>query len=52
VPTGAFEETSHAYPTLSEAVFWTAYELAKLDDPAIETGRGVQCPWGEVLSEL
>jgi len=32
----------HAYPTLSEAVFWAAYELAKPDAPAMEAVRGVQ----------
>jgi hypothetical protein len=48
----ALAETIHAYPTLSEAVFWTAFELAKPDDPAIEAARGVQSPWGEVSDAI
>lgn len=39
LPVSAIAETIHAYPTLSEAVFWAAFELAKPDDPAIHVSH-------------
>ena len=47
LPVGAIANTMHAYPTLSEAVFWAAFELAKPDDAALDAVRGVQAPWAE-----
>lgn len=38
----ALASTIHAYPTISEAVFWAAYDLAKPHDHALEALRGVQ----------
>ena len=52
LPAAVLAETLHAYPTLSEAVFWAAYELAKPDEPAMEAVRGVQTPRGEVPTEM
>jgi pyruvate/2-oxoglutarate dehydrogenase complex dihydrolipoamide dehydrogenase (E3) component len=52
LPAAALAETLHAYPTLSEGVFWAAYELAKPDEPAMAAVRGVQAPWGEVPQEM
>jgi mercury(II) reductase len=48
----AIADTVHAYPTMSEAVFWAAFELAKPDEPAIEALRGVSTPMGDVLDEV
>ncbi len=42
LPVGAIADTLHAYPTLSEGVFWTAFELAKPDSPLMDAVRGVQ----------
>jgi hypothetical protein len=36
----------HAYPTLSEGVFWTAFELAKPESLLMDAVRGVQMPPG------
>jgi pyruvate/2-oxoglutarate dehydrogenase complex dihydrolipoamide dehydrogenase (E3) component len=44
-------DTLHAYPTFSEGVFWTAWELAKPKDPGLEAVRGVAAPRGEVGDE-
>ncbi len=44
LPVSTIAETIHAYPTLSEAVFWAAFELAKPHDPALDSVRGVQAP--------
>ncbi|MGH2531832.1 MAG: dihydrolipoyl dehydrogenase family protein [Thermomicrobiales bacterium] len=52
LPVSAIAETIHAYPTLSEAVFWAAFELAKPDDPAIEAVRGVSAPAGEAMEDV
>jgi pyruvate/2-oxoglutarate dehydrogenase complex dihydrolipoamide dehydrogenase (E3) component len=41
-------DTLHAYPTFSEGVFWTAWELAKPEDPGHEATRGVEAPRGDV----
>jgi pyruvate/2-oxoglutarate dehydrogenase complex dihydrolipoamide dehydrogenase (E3) component len=48
----AIAETVHAYPTMSEAVFWAAFELAKPDEPAMEALRGVSVPMGEVSEDV
>jgi mercury(II) reductase len=48
----AIAETVHAYPTLSEGVFWAAFELAKPDAPAMEALRGVSVPMGDVPDEV
>jgi pyruvate/2-oxoglutarate dehydrogenase complex dihydrolipoamide dehydrogenase (E3) component len=45
-------KTVHAYPTMSEAVFWTAYELSKPPMPSFTDVRGIQAPAGEVLDDL
>lgn len=45
-------KTVHAYPTMSEAVFWTAYELSKPPVPSFTDVRGIQAPAGEVLDDL
>lgn len=37
-------ETLHAYPTFSEGVFWTAWELAKPADMGLEAAIGVESP--------
>ncbi len=44
----AIADTLHAYPTLSEGVFWTAWELAKPEDAGHEATRGVEAPRGDV----
>jgi pyruvate/2-oxoglutarate dehydrogenase complex dihydrolipoamide dehydrogenase (E3) component len=44
----AIADTLHAYPTFSEGVFWTAWELAKPKEPGLEAVRGVAAPRGEV----
>jgi pyruvate/2-oxoglutarate dehydrogenase complex dihydrolipoamide dehydrogenase (E3) component len=44
----AIADTLHAYPTFSEGVFWTAWELAKPDDAGYEVTRGVEAPRGDV----
>jgi pyruvate/2-oxoglutarate dehydrogenase complex dihydrolipoamide dehydrogenase (E3) component len=41
-------DTLHAYPTLSEGVFWTAWELAKPKEIGVEATRGVEAPRGDV----
>ena len=51
-PVSALCDTIHAYPTLSEGVFWAAYELAKPDDHALDAARGVSAPAGDVPDEL
>jgi mercury(II) reductase len=48
----AIADTVHAYPTMSEAVFWAAFELAKPDDMALDALRGVSAPGGEVPAEV
>jgi mercury(II) reductase len=48
----AIADTVHAYPTLSEAVFWAAFELAKPDEPAMEALRGVSTPMADVFEEV
>ena len=40
-------ETLHAYPTYSEGVFWTAWELAKPAEMGLEAAIGVESPRGE-----
>jgi pyruvate/2-oxoglutarate dehydrogenase complex dihydrolipoamide dehydrogenase (E3) component len=45
---GAICETLHAYPTFSEGVFWTAWELAKPQSVGYEATRGVEAPRGDV----
>ncbi|HEX5500695.1 MAG TPA: FAD-dependent oxidoreductase, partial [Thermomicrobiales bacterium] len=42
LPAGAIADTLHAYPSLSEGVFWTALELSKPESPLMEAVRGVQ----------
>jgi pyruvate/2-oxoglutarate dehydrogenase complex dihydrolipoamide dehydrogenase (E3) component len=44
----AIADTLHAYPTFSEGVFWTAWELAKPEDSGHEAARGVEAPRGDV----
>jgi pyruvate/2-oxoglutarate dehydrogenase complex dihydrolipoamide dehydrogenase (E3) component len=46
----AIADTLHAYPTFSEGVFWTAWELAKPEDPGHEATRGDEAPRGDVDS--
>ncbi len=46
----AIAETMHAYPTLSEGVFWTAWEVAKPSDLGQEGTRGVESPRGDVAA--
>jgi mercury(II) reductase len=48
----AIADTVHAYPTMSEAVFWAAFELAKPDEPAMEALRGVSTPMAALLDEV
>jgi pyruvate/2-oxoglutarate dehydrogenase complex dihydrolipoamide dehydrogenase (E3) component len=45
---GSICETLHAYPTFSEGVFWTAWELAKPAEMGLEAAIGVESPRGEV----
>ena len=47
-PAGAIADTLHAYPTFSEGVFWTAWELAKPKAVGYEATRGVEAPRGDV----
>src|SRR5215207_863104 len=44
----AIADTLHAYPTFSEGVFWTAWELAKPEDAGHEATRGVEAPRGDI----
>jgi pyruvate/2-oxoglutarate dehydrogenase complex dihydrolipoamide dehydrogenase (E3) component len=44
----AIADTLHAYPTFSEGVFWTAWELAKPADAGHEATRGIEAPRGHV----
>jgi pyruvate/2-oxoglutarate dehydrogenase complex dihydrolipoamide dehydrogenase (E3) component len=44
----AIADTLHAYPTMSEGVFWTAWELAKPEDAGHELTRGIEAPRGVV----
>lgn len=44
----AIADTLHAYPTFSEGMFWTAWELAKPEDAGHEATRGVEAPRGDV----
>jgi pyruvate/2-oxoglutarate dehydrogenase complex dihydrolipoamide dehydrogenase (E3) component len=46
----AIADTLHAYPTFSEGVFWTAWELAKPKDLGQEATRGVEAPRGDVTA--
>lgn len=48
LPASALCDTLHAYPTFSEGVFWTAWELAKPRDLGHEATRGVEAPRGDV----
>jgi len=52
LPAAALAETMHAYPTLSEAVFWAAFELAKPDDAAMAAMRGHQAAFADVPDDL
>ncbi len=44
----AIADTLHPYPTFSEGVFWTAWELAKPQAVGYEATRGVEAPRGDV----
>jgi pyruvate/2-oxoglutarate dehydrogenase complex dihydrolipoamide dehydrogenase (E3) component len=46
----AIADTLHAYPTFSEGVFWTAWELAKPESIGQEATRGVEAPRGDVAA--
>ena len=48
----AIADAVHAYPTMSEAVFWAAFELAKPDEMALDALRGVSAPRGVVPAEV
>ena len=50
----AIADSLHAYPTFSEGVFWTAWELAKPREMGLEATRGVESPMGDVdaLAEI
>ncbi|MFN8592816.1 MAG: FAD-dependent oxidoreductase [Thermomicrobiales bacterium] len=48
LPARAICDTLHAYPTLSEGVFWTAWELAKPKDVGHDAQRGVAMPMGDI----
>lgn len=52
LPAAAIADTMHAYPTLSEGVFWAAYEIAKPDEPALQAIRGHQSLYGEVPADV
>lgn len=41
LPAGVICDTMHAYPTYSESVFWTAWELGKPQEIGLEALRGV-----------
>ena len=43
-------DTLHAYPTFSEGVFWTAWELAKPRAIGYEATRGIEAPRGDVAA--
>ena len=44
----AIAGTLHTYPTFSEGVFWTAWELAKPEATGHEATRGIGTPRGDV----
>ncbi len=52
LPAAAIADTIHAYPTLSEGVFWAAYEIAKPDELALQAVPGHQSPYGEVPADV
>ena len=52
LPVSAIADTIHAYPTLSEGVFWAAFEIAKPDDYAFAARRGHQSPYGDVPADV
>ncbi len=52
IPVREIAETIHAYPTLSEAVFWAAFELAKPELEAFGDVRGVQAPFADVPEDM
>ena len=52
LPVAAIADTIHAYPTLSEGVFWAAYEIAKPDELALGAMRGHQSPYGAVPDDV
>ncbi|CAA9556664.1 MAG: Dihydrolipoamide dehydrogenase [uncultured Thermomicrobiales bacterium] len=52
LPVSALCDTIHSYPTLSEGVFWAAFELAKPDMAAIGAARGHQAAYGEVPEDV
>jgi len=52
LPVREIAETIHAYPTLSEAVFWAAFELAKPELEAFGDIRGSQAPFGDVPDDM
>lgn len=48
----AIADAIHSYPTLSEGVFWAAFELAKPEMAAIQAARGHQAAYREVPEDL
>ncbi|MDP9357396.1 MAG: FAD-dependent oxidoreductase [Chloroflexota bacterium] len=52
LPAAVIADTIHAYPTLSEGIFWAAYELAKPDEPTLDAIRGHQSPYGQVPADV
>ena len=44
LPASAISNTIHAYPTLSEAVFWAAYAAAQAESPMIQMRSGQVAP--------
>jgi len=52
LPVSAIADAIHSYPTLSEGVFWAAFELAKPEMAAIQAARGHQAAYSEVPDDL
>lgn len=48
----AIADSIHSYPTLSEGVFWAAFDLAKPDTAAMAAARGHQAAYGDVPEDL
>ncbi len=52
LPVQDIAATVHAYPTLSESVFWAAYELSKPPMATFADVRGTQSPFGDVPDDM
>jgi pyruvate/2-oxoglutarate dehydrogenase complex dihydrolipoamide dehydrogenase (E3) component len=52
LPIDAIADTIHSYPTLSEGVFWAAFDLAKPETAAMGAARGHGVAYGDVPEDI